>query len=150
MLLARQAPARQHNCRAVSNSISGAEAGILTPEASPEPATAKAATMETAAMEAVVMKTVAAVEAYEDVYIRSPKTVWVWSVGRIIIPVIIRGNGHATRQHKDSTYKKKFFHRAPPAKPFCLPFLHMLDGLDYEGVTKISKKTREASEAQNV
>ncbi len=62
----------------------------------------------------------------EEVYVRSNITVWVRTVVRIIIPVIICRKGYAACQHKDQRYKKKFFHRAPPSRPFCFESFNLL------------------------
>jgi hypothetical protein len=109
---------------------------------------AVATTMEAMAttMEAMAttMEAVAVVEVGdEEVYIRSHVTVWVRTVGRIIIPVIIYGKGYAACKHKGNRYKKKFFHRAPPSKPFffsvsCLPYYLTLETIG--GLQKLRGK----------
>jgi hypothetical protein len=87
---------------------------------------------------AASMKTVAAVETCDkDVYLRSHITVWVRSVTRIIIPAIIYGIGYTTCQQKGNRYKQKFFHRAPPSKPFCFP----LSSLYYYTLVTVSGGT---------
>ena len=89
-----------HYYRAVSNSISTAEVGILAP----------ASSTVTAAMKSVAaVKTVTTMEAVaagdEDAYFRSEITVWIRTIARIIIPFIIYGVGYTASQHKDNQCK---------------------------------------------